>query len=269
MDILKIRKKRARERGAEETQGTDTAETQDSNAPVQPEAAAEASVPAEPVVPTPTAPTPTAPTPSAPRSTPEPDASTPTAPAVEGAGDPLREFLARYDETGDGDDLIGPVETTKSDDGRRFLAFQLAGEAYAANILDVREILRAVALTEVPRAPIQILGVLSKRGVVMPVVDLAATLGLRPPDQRHDPRQRVLVVGEGERVCGLRVDSVQEVVRLQQDQIEEVPASLGSRLAHQLGGIGRLGDHMYILLDVQAVQHGLAVSAGVESREEG
>jgi purine-binding chemotaxis protein CheW len=183
--------------------------------------------------------------------------------------DPLQEFLARYDDGAEDDDGEDEDETAGTrEETKRFLAFELAGEAYAASIMDVREILRVVALTEVPRAPIQILGVLSKRGVVMPVVDLAATLGLREPEPRYQASQRVLVVGEGDRRCGLRVDRVQEVVRLREQDIEEVPASLGTRAAHQLRGLGRVGERMFILLDVSAVLHGLAVTAGIETREE-
>jgi len=263
MDILKIRKKRARERKAEVSAGADVAD--------EPAEAAAGTEEPRVVEPEATA-SPAAASPVAASPAREPAAASPArvqaAEEDEGADDPLREFLARYDDKADEDDLLGQVETQKTEDVRRFLAFELAGEAYAANLRDVQEILRAVALTAVPRAPIQILGVLSKRGVVMPVVDLAATLGLREPDPRHHPKQRVLVVGESERVCGLRVDQVHEVIRLQEHEIEDVPSSLGTRLAHQLSGLGRLGDRMYILLDVQAVQHGLAVAAGIDSQEE-
>lgn len=199
--------------------------------------------------------------------------------------DPLHEFLAVYDEG----DLVHVVDfgatSQVADDEKRFLSFDLAGEAYAASIMDIREILKFVALTEVPRAPREVLGVLSKRGVVMPVVDLGAILGLRPPDKRVNRDQRVLVAGAGERVCGLRVDRVHEVVRLAQRAIEDVPPSLGAKNAHMLIGLGRVSvsvsasaaaasaagaarTRMLILLDVPAVlghfseAMGIAAAAG-------
>lgn len=154
--------------------------------------------------------------------------------------DPLHEFLAVYDEG----DLAHVVDfgaaSQGGEDEKRFLSFDLAGEAYAASIMDIREILKFVALTEVPRAPREVLGVLSKRGIVMPVVDLGAILGLRPPDRRVERDQRVLVAGDNERVCGLRVDRVHEVVRLAQRAIEDVPPSLGAKNAHMLIGLGRV-----------------------------
>jgi purine-binding chemotaxis protein CheW len=179
--------------------------------------------------------------------------------------DPLAEFLASYDEgdlfplPGDDDEVAVPLE-----EARRFLAFDLAGESYAASIMEIREILKLVTLTEVPRAPDGVLGVLSKRGVVMPVVDLASLMGLREPERGVRPEHRILVAGDGERVCGFRVDVVREVVRLSPHEIEEVPPSLGPRQAQLLAGLGRTRDRMFILLDIQAVLDAFALEMGLE-----
>jgi len=184
-----------------------------------------------------------------------------TVPTRVGVSDPLRDFLARYDDDDGVHDFgqrTGAVEATE-----RFLTFHLQGESYAASIMNVREILKVRSLTDVPRAPRAVLGVISKRGVVLPVVDLAVLLGLRAPDRRLNAHQRVLVVGEGERVCGLRVDTVAEVVKLGAEQVEGVPPSLGSRNAGLLVGLGRVGDHMYIVLDLQAVLDSFAASLGL------
>lgn len=187
--------------------------------------------------------------------------------------DPLRDFLAAYD---DGEE-VAPVSSSEGaavvEEEKRFLSFDLGGEAYAASIMDVREILKIVTPTEVPRAPREVLGVLSKRGVVMPVIDLAAVLGLRAPDRALHRDQRVLVVGDGQRVLGLRVDRVHQVVRLPARSLEEVPASLGNKGAHMLLGLGRprvdAGQEapMLILLDIDAVLAHVAESMGVVLRE--
>lgn len=181
--------------------------------------------------------------------------------------DPLVDFLARYDEGGDSTEVAGFVPAAATEEEKRFLSFDLAGEPYAASIMDIREILKVSALTEVPRAPAEILGVLSKRGVVMPVVDLAASIGLRAPDGRLSIEQRILVVGDGDRVCGLRVDRVREVVRLGRQNVEEVPPSLGLRQAQMLTGLGKAGDRMLILLDVDAVLADLATKVGLAPTE--
>ena len=184
--------------------------------------------------------------------------------------DPLQEFLAVYD---DGDFEVAADDGVEMEpvleDERRFLSFDLAGEAYAASIMDIREILTVVTLTEVPRAPNEVLGVLSKRGLVMPVCDLAAILGLRDPERALQREQRVLVVGDGERVCGLRVDRVRQVVRLAQRAIEDVPPGLGNKNGHMLLGLGRARvegsdqPQMLILLDVPAVLAHFAETMGI------
>lgn len=204
-----------------------------------------------------------------------PPTLSPTTAAVDLAAhaDPLREFLASYDE---GDEVVARASAEGAavvEEDKRFLSFDLGGEVYAASIMDVREILKIVTPTEVPRAPREVLGVLSKRGVVMPVVDLAAVLGLRAPDRALHRDQRVLVVGDGQRVLGLRVDRVRQVVRLPARGLEEVPASLGNKGAHMLLGLGRPRvdpgeeSHMLILLDVDAVLVHVADTMGVVLKE--
>jgi purine-binding chemotaxis protein CheW len=196
----------------------------------------------------------------------------PSAPAPPARRDPLADFLATYDEG----ELAHVLEAAQEnhDEERRFLSFDLEGEAYAADIMEVREILKVVSFTEVPRAPREVLGVLSKRGIVMPVVDLALTLGLRKVAPPLDKDQRVLVAGEGERVCGLRVDRVRQVVRLGQRSIEEVPASLGNKNAHMSLGLGRARiegqelPQMLILLDVPAVLAHFSETMGISAERE-
>ena len=177
--------------------------------------------------------------------------------------DILRGFLARYDEEGDEPDRYNAGVNTAADLSERYLSLTLRGERYAASIMDIREILTIRSLTEVPRAPREVLGVISKRGLVLPVVDLATALGLRAPDRHLRAAQRVLVVGEGERICGLRVDAVTEVIKLSQADVEPVPPSLGTRNAGLLLGLGRIGDAMYILLDLPAVLDAFAISVGL------
>jgi purine-binding chemotaxis protein CheW len=209
-----------------------------------------------------------------------PQATSPPAPArgsmapTRAARDPLADFLAQYDE-GASEAADALDDEPLADDERRFLSFELAGEAYAASIMDIREILKLVALTEVPRAPKEVLGVLSKRGVVMPVVDLASLLGLRSSERAVVSEQRVLVVSDHDRIVGLRVDRVRQVVRLSARSIEEVPPSLGSKNAHMLLGLGRTradaGDHaqILILLDIDAVLAQLATAVGIDARAAG
>jgi purine-binding chemotaxis protein CheW len=260
MDILSIRKKKATETAARDVTPAPQSATTSATAGPQAVAPPPRSTPSQATTP-PSSHATKVPTSNAKSTTTPTTLPQSTVPMRVGDDDPLREFLARYDDDDGVHDFgqhVGAVEATE-----RFLTFHLQGESYAASIMDVREILKVRSLTDVPRAPRAILGVIAKRGVVLPVVDLAVLLGLRGLDRRLNAQQRVLVVGDGERLCGLRVDAVAEVVKLGAEQVEGVPPSLGSRNAGLLVGLGRVGDQMHIMLDLQAVIESFAASIGV------
>jgi purine-binding chemotaxis protein CheW len=123
--------------------------------------------------------------------------------------------------------------------GRRveYLAFVLAGETYAVQIAHIAEILRLPPITEVPRAPATMLGVISVRGKLVTVVSLRRRLSL--PEFTPDRKSRVLLadLGKGEQL-GLLVDEVQQVWRLAAEEIE-APSVLGGDHPAHIAGIGR------------------------------
>lgn len=135
------------------------------------------------------------------------------------------------------------------------LAFVLATEDYALPLTEVREILKVPAITDVPRAPPDVLGILSLRGTVVTLVDLRRRMGL--PQSAFDRRTRVLVVQRGEEPMGLLVDAVTEVVRLEPGEIEERPAVPGAKHAEFLAGVARPGGALYVLLNLQTLLSGL------------
>ncbi len=138
-----------------------------------------------------------------------------------------------------------------------YLAFRLAGETYAVQIAELAEILKPPPITEVPRAPWAILGLVSVRGRLVTVVDLRRRLHIDPRGGDAapiDPRARILLAdaGTGEPI-GLLVDEVQEVYRLAPEQIEPAEALGGVEPGH-IAGIGRPGGAegpMLILLDLR------------------
>jgi len=139
--------------------------------------------------------------------------------------------------------------------GRRveYLSFVLAGEMYAVQIAHVAEILRPPPITEVPRAPSTVLGVISVRGKLVTVVDLRRRFRL--PEASFDRKTRVLLadVGTGEQI-GLLVDEVQQVWRLAAQEIEQSNVLGGEQPAH-IAGIGRPsgGAAILILLDLRPI----------------
>ncbi len=132
-----------------------------------------------------------------------------------------------------------------------FLAVSLADEVYAFPLHAVREILKVLPITRVPRAPHSVVGIISVRGRITTVVDLRLRLG--QPSRPTDHNTRVLLLDAGEEVIGVLVDSVSQVYRLDGDEIE-LSEELGGELSEHVVGIGRPRaerdiDTILILLD--------------------
>ena len=129
-----------------------------------------------------------------------------------------------------------PQKPAQAPELRELLVFELAAELYALPLSCVREIMRLPAVTEVPRAPEAVLGLISARGRVTTLIDLRRRLRLA--ERPVGTRTRVLLVEHDDEVLGLLVDTVRQVQRLQAQEIE-LASVLGSGAPAYLLGIGR------------------------------
>ena len=128
------------------------------------------------------------------------------------------------------------------------VAFNLAKEEYAIDILAVQEIIRPTAITRVPKAPSYIEGVINLRGNVVPVVNLRQCFGLKEEEQTETSRIIILIINDMK--IGITVDSVTEVIRIKEDDVE-VPDLSGSLDKKFVKGIGKYNeDRLLILLDL-------------------
>jgi len=138
---------------------------------------------------------------------------------------------------------------------RGVLTVAAGNEVYGVEILSIREIIKLREITEVPRAPRFLLGVVTVRGLVLPVIDLRLRLKLDAPELGRSTR--ILVVWHRGERYGLLVDEVRGVVRFADNQIEPPPPSLAPSEAPFLAGIGRYPEgneeRMVILLSLDAV----------------
>jgi purine-binding chemotaxis protein CheW len=121
---------------------------------------------------------------------------------------------------------------------REFLAFCVGNERYALPLSCVREITRLPPVAEVPRAPAEVLGIISVRGQVTTLIDMRKKLALDAP--ALGSRARVLLVDQGEEILGLVCDRVVQVYRLTEEEVE-LASALGSESSSYVMGIGRPG----------------------------
>ena len=148
-------------------------------------------------------------------------------------------------------------------DTNQFLTFSLGDEEYGVDILKVQEIKGYVTTTRIPNSPPEVTGVLNLRGTIVPIVDLRRKFGL--PVLDYDQFTAIVVVVVAGKVMGMIVDSVSEVVNIPPSDIQPPPEFGNSMTASQLRGMGRLGDKLIILLDIEQVlvgdRSGMALAA--------
>jgi len=132
-----------------------------------------------------------------------------------------------------------------------FLCFRLGHEEYGINIMEIKEIIKPRELTEVPRTPAFVDGVLSLRGVIVPVFMLRKRLGMSLEYEGN--QERIIIVRSGDGLYGLRVDRVIDVIRIGQENREAAPSVLEGAAREFVAGIGRTGSRMVIVLDIGKV----------------
>ena len=135
---------------------------------------------------------------------------------------------------------------------QQWLSFGLGAEHYAIDISFVREIIKPREITDIPRVPAFILGIISLRGLIVPVYDLRCRLNLGQGSAAGE-RARIIVCEQGDRVAGLLVDQITQVVRFSQRDIELPPATLSGVDRDLVEGVGRIDKKMLILLDLASV----------------
>ena len=151
----------------------------------------------------------------------------------------------------------------------QYLTFEVADEEYAIEITRVREILVYSSLTSVPRAPEFIAGVMNLRGSVVPVVDLRNKLGL-PPTEITGTTCVVIVDIQRENQTshvGLLADDVRQVMSLASEDVEPAP-TFGTKIDLAfLRGMGDLGDHFALILDIDRLLTALELNAAHAAAE--
>ncbi len=155
----------------------------------------------------------------------------------------------------------------------QLVIFSIGDEEFGVDISQVREIVRLIPITYLPKAPEFIEGVVNLRGQVVAVIDLAKRLVISAK-QRGDNTRIIIVEIEG-LTMGMIVDSVSEVLRLSSEQIEDVPSVIQTEVQeHYIYGVGKLKDRLLVLLDLKKVltptelQHVEKVVASSNKREE-
>lgn len=155
---------------------------------------------------------------------------------------------------------------------QQHLSFMLGQQAYAVNILSIKEIIEHGQLTDVPMMPAFIRGVINLRGRVVPVIDLQARFGRA---QTAINRRTCIVIIEvaaeaGQQEIGIMVDAVNEVIDIPADEIEPAPSFGAGLNAAFIRGMGKVNGDFLMILDLDSIlsEADMAALAGVGSGEQ-
>ena len=144
----------------------------------------------------------------------------------------------------------------------KYLTFALGPEEYGLEILKVREIIGYMEITAVPQTPVHVKGVINLRGQVIPVIDLRTKFGMEIAEVTEETCIVVVETSQGGHKfsTGIVVDRVQEVLDISGDNIEDAPKFDSSISTDFILGMGKIGDSVKILLDIDKVLSGTEIS---------
>jgi purine-binding chemotaxis protein CheW len=147
------------------------------------------------------------------------------------------------------------MSVTQITETRQYLTFKLGTEVFATEVAKVREVLDFTTVTEIPRTPEFMSGVINLRRSVVPVVDLRLCLHMSKTERTRNTCIVVVeVLLDNESiVIGALADSVEEVIDLEPDQIEP-PPRIGTQIRTDfIKGMGKRDSQFIMILDIDRV----------------
>ena len=132
-----------------------------------------------------------------------------------------------------------------------FLTFTLGAEEYGVEILKVQEIRGWEQPTRIASAPAFLKGVINLRGIIVPIVDMRLRFNLGKA--AYDQFTVVIILNIANRVVGMVVDGVSDVINLTPGQIRPTPEFGGALDTRHIIGLGTVEERMLILMDIEAL----------------
>jgi purine-binding chemotaxis protein CheW len=132
---------------------------------------------------------------------------------------------------------------------RELLTFTLGNEEYGIDILKVQEIRGYDAVTTIANSPEFIKGVINLRGIIVPIIDMRIKFSLG--NVTYNELTVVIILNVANRVVGMVVDGVSDVIALTPEQIKAAPEFSGTMDTQYITGLGTVDDRMIIIIDIE------------------
>jgi len=134
---------------------------------------------------------------------------------------------------------------------KQLVVFDLGNEHFGVEIVSVDSIIKMQEITRMPQTPDFVEGITNLRGEVLPVIDLRKRLNVTPKEA--DSETRIIVINLDNNKISMIVDSVTEVLTINEEAIEPTPAIVSTISAQFITGIAKVEDRLIILLDLVKV----------------
>jgi len=134
---------------------------------------------------------------------------------------------------------------------KQLVVFTLNGEDFGIEITQVNEIIRPIETFKVPNTPEYIEGLINLRGKVHTVVNLRKRFNL--PSLESDENQRIIIANVNSSIVGFIVDEVKEIIKIEEENIENAPSALAGLKRKYINGVAKAGEHIILLIDLSAV----------------
>ena len=133
-----------------------------------------------------------------------------------------------------------------------YVTLMIGDQLFGAAVTEIHDVFAPTSITPVPLAPREIAGVLNLRGRIVTAIDTRARLGL-PPRETGLTGAMAIGVERSNESFGLIIDSVGEVLRLNDDEREDNPVNLQSAWAEISKGVYRLDGRLLVILDLDRI----------------
>ena len=134
---------------------------------------------------------------------------------------------------------------------QQLVKFQVSDETFGIGITQIFQILKPQEIFKVPNTPPFVEGLLNLRGKVLTVFNLRKRFNM--PDKGNDENTKVIIINMNGYLLGFTVDSVTEIVRVSDEEIEDTPPSLTSFDKRFISGVAKLGEKLILLLNLEKV----------------
>jgi len=143
------------------------------------------------------------------------------------------------------------MTTAQPENDVRLAVFELEDQPYAIDIMKIKQIIRPLKITRLPKAPDFVEGVINLRGVVIPVIDMRKRFALPPLAQGIDTK--VIIASVDRKIVGVIVDDVSEVVSVARQEIQPPPKVVRGVESEYLLGVCRLKDDILLILNLDEI----------------